>query len=80
MNIIRFIEGFVLGSLIGAAAALLITPSSGEQLRGQIQSEVNRISGEVNKAASERRAELEKQLSELRSPRPSGPAAGPNIT
>lgn len=75
MKMIRFIEGFVLGSLLGAAAALLLSPASGEQLRSQIQSEVNRISEEVNKAAMQRRAELEEQLAALRSPRSSGPSA-----
>ena len=31
-----FLIGFVLGALVGAAAALLLTPDSGEELRKQI--------------------------------------------
>ena len=75
MKTVRFLEGFIFGSLLGAAVALLFSPSSGEELRGQIQGEVERIRLEVEKAASERRAELESQLSALRSTRPAGQAS-----
>ena len=62
-----------LGGLLGAVAALLMSPSSGEELRARIQSEAQRVQDEVNKAAMERRAELEKQLNQMRAPRPPGP-------
>jgi gas vesicle protein len=75
MKEIRFLEGFILGAMIGAIAALLMAPSSGEELRGQIQGEAQRISNEVSLAANERRAELEKQLAALRSPRTAKPEA-----
>jgi gas vesicle protein len=68
MKIVRFLEGFFLGSLAGAAAALLFAPDSGENLRLQIQHEVERVRAEVQSAAVERRAELEEQLSALRTP------------
>jgi len=71
MKTIRFLEGFILGGLVGAAMALLVSPSSGEDLRSRIQAEAERIRTEVNKAASDRRVELEQQLSTLRSPRSS---------
>lgn len=70
MKMVRFVEGFVLGGLLGAMAALLMSPSSGEELRARIQSEAQRVQDEVNKAAMERRAELEKQLNQMRAPRP----------
>ena len=69
MKLIRFLEGFVIGGMAGAAAAILLAPASGEKLRLQIRHEVERIRGEVQSAASERRAELEEQLSALRAPR-----------
>jgi len=72
MKIVRFIEGFVVGSLVGAAVALLASPSSGGELRARIQSEVKRVQDEVNKAAVERRAELENQLNQMRAPRSPG--------
>ena len=75
MKAMRFLEGFIFGSLLGAALAMLMTPSSGEDLRARIQAELDRIRSEVSKAASERRLELEDQLATLRSSRPAGPAA-----
>ncbi len=68
MKFIRFFEGFFLGGLIGAAAALLLAPETGDQLRQQVRSEINRITNEVQSAAGTRRAELEEQLAALRSP------------
>ena len=65
----RFFTGFLLGSLIGVSTALLLAPKSGEELRGQIRDEANRIQDEVKNAALDRRAELEQQLTALRAPR-----------
>jgi gas vesicle protein len=73
MKAITFLEGFILGAMLGAVAAMLMAPASGEELRGQIQTEAQRIRSDVNQAASERRAELEKQLANLRSPRSTKP-------
>ena len=72
MKIIRFLEGFLFGAILGALLALLLTPESGEGLRDRIKTEADRIQTEVKTAAIERRAELEKQLSSLRSPQSSG--------
>jgi gas vesicle protein len=66
---VSFMEGFALGGVVGVALALLLAPASGEELRGQIQSEVTRVRSEVQKAASDRRIELEQQLATLRTPR-----------
>ena len=66
-----FISGAMLGALIGAAAALLLTPSSGDELREQIQERAQYVQDEVRTAASQRRTELERQLANLRAPRKS---------
>lgn len=66
-SISRFLTGLILGGLVGAAAAILLAPYSGPDLRNQIQNQVDQIQIEVRKAASERRSELEQQLSHLRS-------------
>mgnify|MGYP002064978181 CR=1 FL=1 len=66
------VDGFkdLVGALVGAATALLLAPVSGEELQGQIRAQVEQIQLEVKTAASERRTELEEQLSSLREPRP----------
>ena len=66
----NFIAGATLGALVGAATAILLAPSSGEELQAQIKAQVEQIQLEVKTAASDRRAELEEQLSALREPRP----------
>ena len=65
----NFMMGFVIGGLIGATVALLLTPSSGEELRLQIMERTKQIKSEVQQAAAARRAELEEQLAALRAPR-----------
>lgn len=64
----KFLEGFVLGGLVGVAVALLVTPASGDELRNRIQSETERVRGEINRAAETKRTELERQLAALRMP------------
>jgi len=68
MGVMKFMQGFLLGALLGASLALLLTPASGEQLRQQMQDETRRIQSEVAKAANDRRHDLEQQLSALRAP------------
>ena len=67
----NFISGLLLGGAVGFAVTILLAPYSGEQMRGQLQSEASRIQLEVKKAATERRTELEHQLASLRAPKPS---------
>ena len=67
-----FIQGFMIGGLLGATLALLFAPASGGNLRDQITAEIEKLRGEINQAASERRIELEQQLADLKIPRPSG--------
>ncbi len=69
MKALRFLEGLVLGGLVGAAVAVLFAPSSGDDLRTRMQGETERIRAEVNQAAAARRMELEQQLAALRAPR-----------
>jgi gas vesicle protein len=70
-RIFSFLSGAIIGGLIGAAVGLLLAPSSGEDLRLQIQDRAQEIQNEVKQAAATRRAEMEHQLASLRAPRPS---------
>jgi gas vesicle protein len=65
-GVINFLSGLILGGLVGATLAILLAPESGEELRGEIRERVESIQAEVNRAANERRAELEKELAGLR--------------
>jgi gas vesicle protein len=66
---LNFLAGAVIGAFIGATVAILMAPSSGEDLRADIGTRANRIRSEVAQAAAERRAEMEDQLASLRAPR-----------
>lgn len=60
-----FIFGAVVGGVVGAVSALLLTPYSGDELKSVIQKEVDNISIEIKEAALKKREELEKHLDEL---------------
>jgi gas vesicle protein len=68
-KLFMFLMGAVMGALVGATLALLLTPAPGKDLQAQMQERVQFIQSEVKGAAATRRAELEKQLAELRAPR-----------
>lgn len=68
---VNFLLGAMIGGLIGATVAILLAPSSGEELRGEIHTRTNQIRSEVAQAAADRRAELERQLASLKAPQQS---------
>jgi len=65
----NFLFGALIGGLVGATVALLLTPASGEELRSQMRMRAENIRADITEAAAERRAELEQQLSALRAPK-----------
>lgn len=65
-RVFSFVRGALMGGLVGAAAALLLAPASGEELRNRIESRVEEVRSEMEQAAEVRRAELEAQLADLR--------------
>jgi gas vesicle protein len=71
-SVTSFLEGFILGGVVGVVVALLFAPASGEELRNQMQNEAARVRSEVSQAAQVRRAELEQQLAAMRAPRKPG--------
>lgn len=63
-----FVLGVAGGALVGATLAILMAPSSGEDLRTEMRSRFNRFGQELKDAAQQRRGELERQLAALRQP------------
>lgn len=64
-----FLIGIVVGGLVGATIALLLTPEPGEELRAQIRERGQSFFDEVRHAADERKIELRQRLDEMRAPR-----------
>ena len=60
-----FTFGAVLGGILGGLTALLLAPSSGEELRSTIRTQVDQIQIEIKDAAMQKREELEQQLDDL---------------
>jgi gas vesicle protein len=61
-----FLFGSMLGGLIGAGIALLFTPTSGSEIRGNIRSYTLHTVDEVKNAALQKRDELQHQLEQMR--------------
>ncbi len=64
----NFFMGLMMGGMVGATIALLLAPTSGEEMRGQLQEQSIRLRDEVKAVAEARRAELERELNALRAP------------
>jgi len=63
-----FLVGALCGGLVGATAALLLAPASGEELRSRAQERFLTLRQELEEAYDARRAQLESELAALRSP------------
>lgn len=74
-KITSFLTGALMGGVVGATLAILLAPSSGEKLRGEIQQRVDSFQDEISQAASSKRIQLEKKLTELKTPKKSQPEA-----
>ncbi len=62
----NFLLGLIAGAMVGGAAALLITPASGRQLRADLENYTTQMKNEIELAAHNRRTEMEEQLARLR--------------
>lgn len=61
-----FLVGCLCGALVGSVAALLLAPSSGEELRASTQERIQTFGEEVRQAYEDRVAQLEEELEALR--------------
>ena len=64
----NFIMGAFLGALVGAVAALLLAPASGEDLQNRARERLASLRDEVQDAYASRKSQLEAELEALRQP------------
>lgn len=67
-RMLLFLAGTFCGALVGAVAALLLAPASGEELRSRLCDRYQGLVEDVRQAYQSRRAQLEAELEALRSP------------
>jgi gas vesicle protein len=67
-KLLGFLSGAVMGGLVGATLALLLAPSSGDELRGQLHDRYGAFQSEIKQAMDAKRIELEGKLEDLRKP------------
>jgi gas vesicle protein len=65
-KLFSFLSGLLLGALVGVALVMLLAPQAGEETRRQLQLRMDQVIEEGKRAATERRAELEAQLEQLK--------------
>ncbi len=57
-KIFGFLAGAMCGAIVGAVAALLLTPESGSKIRSEARQRFDELLAEGRKAAAQRRSEL----------------------
>lgn len=65
----RFLIGFIIGLILGAAVILLTTPQSGKELQQRVKDRFDYVLAEGRRAAEVRRVELENRLADLKAGR-----------
>jgi gas vesicle protein len=68
-KVFSFMAGALCGVVVGGVATLLLTPASGEDLRGQAEAHWQNAKNEAQMAMEERRHELENQFELARQPK-----------
>jgi gas vesicle protein len=69
-RLLFFALGILFGAAVGSALAMLLTPTSGNDLRKRAKNHVRRAMKEAQRAAEARRIEMERQLDALTTPKP----------
>ena len=64
-----FLAGALCGALVGAVAALLLAPTSGQKLQIEARGQFDHVVHDARAAAEAKRAQLEAQLAALKKPR-----------
>ena len=63
-----FVFGSVMGAMFGAVVALLLAPSSGEELQARARERVTNLRDEIQDAYDTRAAQLQAELAALSEP------------
>ncbi len=66
-KLFSFLAGMLCGALVGAVLVLLLTPSSGDQLRADATARWETAMTEARQAMEEKRKELEGQFERMKS-------------
>ena len=61
----KFFSGFMIGAALGVGVALLMAPTSGEELRANISKEVDTQYGKVQKEIKKGLDDLQKQIDQV---------------
>lgn len=62
---LSFVRGLIIGAAVGAGVALMLAPKTGEELRSDLQTQVESTRGEIKTRTDEAKAKLEEQRSKL---------------
>jgi len=58
----KFFIGSVMGGILGATAAILLAPGSGDETRAAVKFRVEQLTSEFKSAMQQRKEELETEL------------------
>ncbi len=62
---LNFMAGMLCGALVGAVTALLLAPSSGEQLRSDVTTRWEDALAEAHKAMEDTRRQMQEQFEQM---------------
>lgn len=62
----KFLVGSVLGGILGATAAILLAPGSGDETRTAFKYRIEQLTNEFKSAMQERKEELEAELRQFK--------------
>ncbi len=65
-RVVNFLAGLLIGGLVGAVAALLFAPMSGDELRGEVQNRTDQVVTDIRTAMDEERKRLEAELEAMK--------------
>jgi len=68
-KITGFLAGVMSGAIVGSVAALLLAPTSGQELQSRTRERIDSLVDEARSAAETKRVQLEAQLAALKAPR-----------